>query len=76
MEGTDVASLAWNKWIFKRLDFIGDSVCVRSFLITRHESSRPGMGIIIELFDLMSQLGEVVKHGMHLTTIRKRTHVG
>lgn len=74
-EGTGVASLAWNKWIFKCPIFIGDTVYVRSRLIAKRESSsKPGIGIITELFELMNQNGEMVQHGEHVTMIRKRPH--
>jgi len=72
-QGTGVASLAWNKWTFKGPIFIGDTVRVRWHLTDKRESrSKPGMGIITELVELVNQRGEVVQHGEHVTMIRKR----
>lgn len=72
-QGTGVASLAWNKWTFKRPIFIGDTVRVRWRLIDKRPSgSKPGMGIITEHVELVNQRGEVVQDGEHVTMIRRR----
>jgi acyl dehydratase len=72
-QGTGVASLAWNKWTFKRPIFIGDTVRVRWRLLNKRPSgSKPGMGIIVEQVELVNQRGEVVQDGEHVTMIRRR----
>lgn len=72
-QGTGVASLAWNKWTFKRPIFIGDTVRVRWRLLNKRPSgSKPGMGIITELVELVNQRGEVVQDGEHVTMVRRR----
>ncbi len=76
-EGTTVASLAWKDWTFKRPIFIGDTVRVRWRLIDKRESgSKPGMGIVTELVELMNQRGEVVQHGEHVAMRRRRPNAG
>lgn len=75
-QGTGVASLAWNKWTFKRPIFIGDTVRVRWRLVNKRPSgSKPGMGIITEFVELVNQRGEVVQDGEHVTMIRRRPNV-
>lgn len=72
-QGTGVASLAWNKWTFKKPIFIGDTVRVRWRLLNKRPSgSKPGMGIITELVELVNQRGEVVQDGEHVTLVRRR----
>ena len=72
-QGTGVASLAWNKWTFKKPIFIGDTVRVRWRLLNKRPSgSKPGMGIITELVELVNQRGEVVQDGEHVTMVRRR----
>jgi acyl dehydratase len=75
-QGTGVASLAWNKWTFKRPIFIGDTVRVHWHLIDKRESvSKPDMGIITEFVELVNQRGDVVQHGEHVSMIRRRPNV-
>lgn len=75
-QGTGVASLAWNKWTFKRPIFIGDTVRVRWRLREKRASnSKPGMGIITEVVELVNQRGEVVQDGEHVTMVRRRPNV-
>ena len=72
-QGTGVASLAWNKWRFSKPIFIGDTIRVRWRLTEKRESkSKPGMGIVSELVELVNQRGEVVQDGEHVTMVRKR----
>ncbi|HEX6979733.1 MAG TPA: MaoC/PaaZ C-terminal domain-containing protein [Alphaproteobacteria bacterium] len=72
-QGTGVASLAWNKWTFRKPIKIGDTVRVRWRLIEKRESkSRPGMGIIVEFVELLNQHGEVVQDGEHVTMVRRK----
>jgi acyl dehydratase len=68
-----VASLSWKNWEFKAPLRIGDTVRARWTLTEKRESrSRPGMGIITELVELINQEGFTVQHGEHVTLIKKR----
>jgi acyl dehydratase len=72
-QGTGVASLAWDKWTFRHPIFFGDTVRVKWHLLNKRESkSKPGMGIVTELVQLINQHGVVVQQGEHVTMIRKR----
>jgi len=72
-QGTGVASLGWDKWRFRLPIKIGDTVRARWRATAKRESrSKPGMGIITELVELVNQRGEVVQDGEHITMIRKR----
>ncbi len=72
-QGTGVASLQWDKWVFKHPIFFGDTVRVRWRLLSKRESkSKPGIGIVRESVQLINQRGEVVQEGEHVTMIRKR----
>jgi acyl dehydratase len=74
-QGTGVATLAWDKWTFRRPIHFGDTVRARWRPIAKRESkSKPGMGIVTEYVELVNQHGEVVQHGEHVTMIRKRPH--
>ena len=75
-QGTGVASLAWNKWTFKKPIFIGDTLRARWHLLSKRLSgSKPGMGVITELVELVNQRGEVVQDGEHVTMIRRDPNV-
>jgi acyl dehydratase len=72
-QGTGVATLAWDKWTFRKPIHFGDTVRARWRPIAKRESkSKPGMGIVTEYVELVNQAGEVVQHGEHVTMIRKR----
>ena len=72
-QGTGVATLAWDKWTFRKPIHFGDTVRARWRPIAKRESkSKPGMGIVTEYVELINQAGEVVQHGEHVTMIRKR----
>jgi acyl dehydratase len=72
-QGTGVASLGWDKWVFKAPIMIGDTLRVRWHLREKRESaSKPGMGIITEAVELTNQHGAVVQSGEHITLIRRR----
>lgn len=74
-QGTGVASLAWNKWTFRKPIKFGDTVRVRWRPIDKRESkSKPGMGIIVEFVELVNQRGEVVQDGEHVIMVRRRPH--
>lgn len=72
-QGTGVASLAWDKWVFKKPILIGDTVRARWSVRDKRESrSKPGMGIIVEEVELINQRNEVTQKGEHTTMIRRR----
>lgn len=61
----DGISLGWN-WMFRAPIRIGDTVQGRFRIAERRESrSRPGMGILLIVMQLINQRDEVVQEGEH-----------
>jgi acyl dehydratase len=75
-DGTGIASLGWTEWMFHAPILIGDTLHTRWWLIEKRESkSRPDAGIITEHVELRNQRNETVQSGLHITMVKRKTHV-
>lgn len=69
-----VAFAEIRSWRFMRPVFIGDTIRAANAVVEATQTSKPGMGIVVERVTVMNQLDEVVQAGEMISMVRRREH--
>jgi len=73
LDGTAIAALGIDEWKFLKPVFIGDTVTLRTTVVTaRISSTKPDRGVLVRRMDLLNQDGDVVQTGLMTTLVKSR----
>ena len=73
LDGTAIAALGIDEWKFVKPVFIGDTVTLRTTVVTaRISSTKPDRGVLVRRMDLLNQGGDVVQTGLMTTLVKSR----
>ena len=59
-------------WVFRRPDFIGDTITAVTTIVSARLTSKPGQGIVEQRVDVVNQHGDIVQTGVFVTMIACR----
>ncbi|RZL84525.1 MAG: dehydratase [Rhodococcus sp. (in: high G+C Gram-positive bacteria)] len=69
-DGTSIAALGVDEWQFLNPIFIGDTVYLRTTVLSaRVSSSKPDRGVVVRQMELLNQNGDVTQRGLMKTMV-------
>lgn len=72
LDGTAIAALGIGEWRFEKPIFLGDTVTLRTTVVSSRVTSKPDRGILVRRMDLLNQRGELVQTGLMTTMVLTR----
>ena len=67
--GTAVAALGVDEWRFLAPIFLGDTVHLRTTVVSARETSKPDRGVLKRRMELINQRGQIVQTGVMTTMV-------
>ncbi|WP_326522870.1 MaoC/PaaZ C-terminal domain-containing protein [Sphingomonas sp.] len=74
LDGTAIAALGVDEWKFLLPIFIGDTVRLRTTIVSARPTSKPDRGVLVRRMELLNQRDEVVQTGLMTTMVRTRAN--
>lgn len=71
-DGTAIAALGVDEWVFLRPIFIGDTVHLRTTIVSSRPTSKPDRGVVVRQMELLNQHGDVTQRGLMKTMVYTR----
>jgi acyl dehydratase len=71
--GTAIAALGVDEWRFLAPIFLGDTVHLRTTVVSARATSKPDRGVLKRRMELINQRGEIVQTGVMTTMVLTRS---
>lgn len=72
LEGTAIAALGVDEWKFLKPILFGDTIRLRTTIVSARKTSKPDRGVLVRRMDLLNQRDELVQTGLMTTMVLTR----
>ena len=72
LDGTAIAALGVDEWRYLKPILLGDTVHLRSTVVSARPASKPDRGVLVRRMELVNQRGDVVQTGLMTTLVLTR----